>query len=1054
MPAPGALVLDPAQAAVLADRSPVLRVLGGPGTGKTTVVVEMAAQRVRSGALSADQVLALAPTRLAAAALRQAVTARIGGTVTEPLARTPQAFGFAVLRREAALRGLPPPRLLSGPEQDAVLRELLAGHAAAAVTAPDWPEHVREALGTRAFRGQLRDLLMRCAEHGVDAPGLAELGRTHNRLEWAAAARVLDEYDQVTALSRPGAYDPAWILTATADLLTEDPVALARLREQLRLIVVDDAQELTYAAVRLLSVLAHPGLQVVAVGDPDSAVQTFRGADPRLLWWPGWPALRDAPTRVLDTAYGMPQAVHTAAARVSQRIGALGGGVQRGSRPSRPHGRVEVALYRSAAQEGQAIAATLRRAHAHDGIPWSEQAVIVRGRARAQSLRRSLAAAGIPLAPAAADVPVRDEPVVAPLLAMFDLALRWAVDPQARVTPTEAAELLLSPIGGSDAVSLRRLRRHLRRAELDGGGRRSSDELLAELLGDPIRAQLATEGLPEGRPLRRVTQAILAGVRAAPREGSRWAAGVSAEGVLWAIWSELELAGRWRAEALGQGPAARTGSVEADRRAAARADRALDAVIGLFDAAAKFADRLPLAGPDQFLDQVRGEEVAGDTLVARSADTDTVALLTPAGAAGRRWRLVCVAGVQEGVWPDLRLRGSLLGSEHLVDVLTGRAGAGLRAAQAAVRYDETRLLHVALTRASDRVLVSAVRTEDEQPSVFLDLLDPLTDEQPTRPFTSPPTTLSLPALVGALRRDIVGPDQVARVQAARLLVTLAQDGVPGADPSSWWGLLEPPAPRPRREPDQPVPVSPSKVEQFQTCPLQWLLQASGGWGPKSPSAAIGTLVHDVVAALGDVDAASLQAEIDRRWPQLGLAPGWVSEQKRTQAHDMAWRLARYFRSPESADWERVGVELPLSVQVGRAMVSGKVDRLERHTETGALRVVDYKTGSAKTPVKDVPRHPQLGTYQAAVEAGAFAQFGERSAGAALLQVGPKAKTTGPDVQHQPALARDHEPGWANDLLARTADGMGAASFPAIPGTHCDRCPVRTSCPARPEGALG
>ena len=72
----------------------------------------------------------LGVARVAAGDLRERVTARLGGTSTEPLARTHQAFGFGILRQAAALRGDPTPRLLSGPEQDVILRELLAGHAA------------------------------------------------------------------------------------------------------------------------------------------------------------------------------------------------------------------------------------------------------------------------------------------------------------------------------------------------------------------------------------------------------------------------------------------------------------------------------------------------------------------------------------------------------------------------------------------------------------------------------------------------------------------------------------------------------------------------------------------------------------------------------------------------------------------------------------------------------------------------------------------------------------------------------------------------------------
>jgi superfamily I DNA/RNA helicase/RecB family exonuclease len=1101
--------LDPQQQAARADEAPVVRVLGGPGTGRTTLAVEIVVDRVERLGLAPEQCLVLAPTRLAAAGLRQRITARLGRTVTEPLARTAQAFAFAVLRREAALYGDPAPRLLSGPEQDVVLRELLAGHLARPDLAPHWPERVRGALATRGFRGQLRDLLMRSVEHGLDAPGLAQLGVAHDRPEWVAAARVLDEYDQVTALSRPGAYDPAWIATAAADLLDERAEARARLHQQVRLVVVDDAHELTWAAARLLRRVIHPGAQLVLLADPDSAVQTFRGADPRLLWWAQWPALVAAPTHVLLAAYRTPEAIHAVAARVAAHIGAVGGGAQRAGRPVHPGGRVVVAQLRAAAQEAQLVASTLRRAHLHEGVPWSQMAVIVRGRSRGETLRRVLSAAGVPVSTAATDLPVRDEVAVRPLLVLLELALRGALHPAARVTPDEAAALLLSPIGGADAVSLRRLRRHLRRQALDGalalhpgdphpgdphpgdlhpgdprhgdlhpgdprhgdlhpGDPRhgdqprvaTSDELLAALLTDPARAELATAGLAEGEPLRRLSRAVRAGVRAAPRraDGTGWAPGVSAETVLWEIWSALELAGPWRADALrlGRRRPGRSPSVGAAR--AARAGRDLDAVLGLFDAAARFADRLPMAGPDQFLDHIRGEEVPGDTLLQRAPTGGTVELLTPAAAAGRQWQVVCVAGVQEGVWPDLRLRGSLLATEHLVDIVTGRSAGEVgspgayRAAQAAVRHDETRLLHVAVTRAQQTLLVTAVRSDDEQPSGYLDVLDPLPDGQPARPFAEVGRPLTLAGLVGQLRRDLASPDRVTRARSARVLALLADEGVPGADPAQWWGAVPAPAPRPRRPDDAPVRVSPSKIEQFARCQLQWLLLASGGSGPSAPAARIGTLVHDVVAELGDVDERALVAEIDRRWPQLGLPPGWVSDRRRDEAHDMVARLARYFPAAAAAGWERVGVELPLAATLGRAEVTGKVDRLERRAADAALRVVDYKTGATKTPVAQVATHPQLAAYQAAVEAGAFAEHGSVSAGAALLQIGKNARTTGPDLQEQPPLRVADDPGWAAALVEQTAAGMGGAGFVASPGPYCDRCPVRTSCPTRPEGA--
>jgi len=1049
--------LDADQLGVLAHRGPLLRVLGAPGTGKTTTAIELVVDRVVRGRLEPDRCLLLTSTRVAAGSLRERVTARLSRTSTEALARTHQAFGFGILRREAALRGDPAPRLLSGPEQDVLLRDLLEGHRRGDAPRPPWPEHLDVALDKRGFRAELRDLLMRAVEHGLEAPDLDRLGRQLDRSEWVAAAQVLQEYDQVTAFSRPGSYDPAWILTAAADLLEDDPSALDRLREQVWLVVVDDAQELTSAAARLLRVVVGPGVELVLVGDPDAAVQTFRGADPRLLAT-GWtdlaqlpPDVGAPPTLVLGTAYRQPERLAQVSRAITTRIGALGGGIQRGAATTRDGGDVEVALLRAPSQEAAHIASRLRRAHLLDGMPWGDMAVIVRGQGRDATLRRILMAQGVPVAAATAEVPVRDEVAVRPLLALLECALTVALEPGHQISTEQAVDLVLSPLGECDAVGLRRLRRLLRREELDLGGGRTSDELLAAVLLEPGHA--ASFGY-DGAPVRRLSTAISAGLDAAHAvevDGSRtWAPGVTAETVLWAIWQGLAVADRWRTVALQGG------------QRGARADRDLDAVVALFDAAAKFVDRLPASGPDQFLEHIRGQDVPGDTLAGRAQTGEAVEVLTPAAAAGRQWRHVVVAGVQEGVWPDLRLRGSLLGSEDLVAVVTGR-GTSFRAAQAAVRYDETRLFLVAVSRASERLLVTAVRSEDDQPSVYLDLVAPPGPEAAvdgsTRPdqlddelrqFTEVSRPMTLPALVADLRRRLVIGDLSTAAAASTALERLAAEGVQGADPKRWWAHTPLSDERPLRLPEQQIRVSPSKVETFASCGLRWLLTTVGGDSPSQGSANIGTLIHDIAHELGDdVDESTLIAEVERRWGRLGLPPGWTTDRQRDLARDMVRRLSEYYELARASAWEKVGSELHVRVDVGRATLVGRVDRLERDP-AGRLRVLDYKTGSSRVGKDKLARHPQLATYQVATEHGAFGEEGTQSAGAALLQLGKAANKSNPP-QEQPALAEAEEPGWAEQLVADTAEGMGGAGFVAVVGEWCKFCPVRASCPAQPEG---
>ncbi|MDV3221058.1 ATP-dependent DNA helicase [Intrasporangium sp.] len=1034
--------LDDSQQQALDSTAAVLRVLGGPGTGKSTLAVELVVDAVSDGA-RADECLVVAATRSAAGALRQRVTARLGGTSTQPLARTWQALGFGILRAEAALRGGAVPRLLNGPEQDAILRDLLAGHAAGDAPGPEWPESVRGALGTRGFRNELRDLLMRAVEHGQGPDELHRLGVEHDRPEWVAAAVVLREYDEVTALGRHGAYDPAWVLTAAADLLEDDQSALARLHERLRLVVVDDAHEMTSAAARLLRVITPGGPRVVLLGDPDSAVQTFRGADPRFLasnWEALGAATGEAPdheTLVLRRGHRLPAAVAAVADRVSRRIGALGGGDQRRCVPTPSAGQVDVALLRSVAQETSHIASVLRRAHLVEGIPWTDMAVVVRGSARAMTLRRALAQAGVPVTAATAEAPVRDETAVRPLLALLEESVAIARDPGHVLDPVRAADLILSPLGGSDTVGLRRLRRLLRQEELAEGGSRSSDELLSALVREP---SWATRLGGTGRPASRIASALAAGVAAAQAGADgRWASGVTAESVLWAIWQGAGVAEPWRRQALAGGSAGQ------------RADRDLDAVLALFDAAGSFVDRLPTAGPDTFVEHILGQDVPGDTLLVGGQAGAQVSLVTPQTAAGREWRIVVVAGVQEGVWPDLRLRGSVLGSEDLVDVVTQRPS-GFRAAQAAVRYDETRLFHVAVTRSTERLLVTAVGNEDEQPSVYLDLVDPpegvrMADE--VRPHTDVSRTMSLAGLVGELRREVVSPDPGVAEPALALLAAAARAGVRGADPRGWWALRDVSTDRPVRREGEPVHVSPSKVTYFSECGLRWFLTSVGGEGVSLGAASVGTFVHDIIAELPDAPLEVLAAEVDARWGRLGLPSGWVTDRTHREALDMVARYVSY-RESVAKDWEAVGIETEFRVRVGRAVVAGRVDRIERDRD-GRLRIVDLKTGTSKPTKVELERHGQLGAYQVAVEADGFPALGSQSAGAALVFIG-KGGLAGrrPAVLAQPALSESAEPTWARALVEETADGMAGATFVASQG-NCRTCPVKSSCPVQPEG---
>jgi superfamily I DNA/RNA helicase/RecB family exonuclease len=1022
-PSVAAPALDGVQRVVAEHSAGPLLVLAGPGTGKTTTLVESVVARIDAGA-DPERILVLTFGRKAANELRERITGRLGRTTAEPLARTFHSYAFGVLRRIAADHGEPAPRLLSGPEQDLLIRELLAGDADG--HGVGWPEELRPALRTRGFAAELRDLLLRAYERGVDPVQLDAWGWHHGRADWQAAARFMEQYADVTELrdaSSAGgvAYDPAELIRATVAQLKRDPRLLSMERERCAHVFVDEYQDTDPAQEELLQLLCGGGRFMVAVGDPDQSIYAFRGSDVECIrrFPDRFPTVtrEPAPTVALGVSRRCGPELLAASRRVALRLrgpnrhrvlAPVGGAVP---------GEVEAHVLGSPSQEAAYVAHRLREAHLLDGVPWSAMAVVVRSTSQQLStVRRAMVHAGVPVGVAGEELPLVEQPGVAPLLQVLECALR----PDS-LDEDIAVALLTSPLGGADTLSLRRLRQELRRVAALAGDPRGSGALLVEALQD--RAELAGAEERWAQPAVRVAGLIAAARAAAEAPGS------TVENVLWAVWTRSGLAERWQ-----------QASADGGMRGAA-ADRDLDAVVAFFDAAARFVDRLPGAGPEIFLDHIHGQHIAADSLAPAAEHGEVVRILTAHAAKGLEWDVVVVAGVQEGLWPDLRLRGSVLGSEDLVDLAADRELA--RAGQLSQLLDEERrLFYVAVTRARRQLVVTAVDGEDgDQPSRFLDELDPRPEAEP-RPLTPVPRTLTLAGLVAELRGVLLDPGapEPRRRAAAAQLAELAEARVPGADPLHWWGLLPLSDDRPLRAPDEDVKVSPSKVEQFSRCALRWMLEGAGGAGPSSTSQGIGTLVHDVAATVTEPDLARLRAELDAGWASLDLDSAWYAAKQRERAMEMVRKLVDWLKGNPR---RLVAVEREFQVKVGRAWLRGRVDRLEADP-AGRLVVVDLKTGTAAPKDAELGEHPQLGVYQLAIERGAFAGEGTEPGGASLVQLGTSAKKH--KEQLQAALTESEDPSWAERLVLDTAEGMAGSAFAAVEHQHCRICPVRTSCP--------
>jgi superfamily I DNA/RNA helicase/RecB family exonuclease len=1038
--------LDAVQAAAVAARGAVL-LLGAPGTGRTTTVVAWAAARLGRGGGGA---LVLAPTRAAAGRVGDLLARAVTGILPGPVARTPHSLAWAVLREHAAREGVAPPRLVTGGEADLLVADLLAGHEATG-TDP-WPPAVPAATRrTRAFRDDLRELWSRVVERGLGPDELAALGRRHDRPEWRAAAALLRERSDVAGLRGDNAWDPAEIVDEAAALVRADPSLAEWARARVGALAVDDAHDLTAAGWRLVTAIVPPGGDVLVAGDPDLATQGFRGGSPEALVAAAdalTPAGGDVTRLVLPTSWRQDGAPAAVARAVAQRIGVVTAAHRSPDPPGNGGpGRGTVRTFTCPDPTSEAAtAAALLRAHRHDPadpLPWDAMAVVVRSQAAVRRVRLACRHAGVPVVTPGGGRPLRDEPAAAALL-----RAATAAGDVGRLDGETVRNLACGPFGGGDAVRWRRLVRAVRPGALPGEG-------AAEVAG-AVRAMLDPSGAPgpgpagrrapwpevppdAWRPVARVVRALRPAVPdpASPRSPS-------AVETLWAVWSATGLAEEWRARALGGGPGA------------ASADADLDAVTALFRAAEHLVERLGPVPVAELAARVSGTEVRDDDLTAAGDTGPAVTVTTPAGASGREWDLVVVAGVQEGAWPDLRVRGSVLRTPDLVDLLDGRGAAGDH--RAATLDDELRLFHVAVTRARRHLVVTAVDGDEQRPSRLFSLAaDHGTGEARVPP--APAWHGHRPdGVVALLRRAVLGrpagpavpglPGPPDPGTAARLLGRLAAAGVPGAHPDSWEWWRPGTDPGPRHESPADVRVSPSQVERVHTCPLQWYLGRVAVGTPLEPGRVLGTLVHEAAQRHPTGSPAELStrllAEVEAGWDRLGLVTPWVDARERERARRMVERLATW-AGGRGDDVVDVLTEVEVDAVVDGVRVRGAVDRVERLAD-GRVRLVDLKTGAPGTKAQAV-ENLQLAVYQLALQLGGTGRpmaVGE----AVLVHVGGPPTTAVERVQ--PGLtgaARDR----AAAAVTSAAAVMAGSSFPARPGTHCERCSVRTGCPTAAEG---
>lgn len=1071
----------------LEDLAHVTLVAGAPRSGKTEFALDMLiAAMKRYG--DANAVMTVSGRQIADMLGDRAIRELSAVSQARPVT-TLSAVAFRLLTAARSAQGKPLPKLLNGAEQDVIIRKVLASHVEhrqhgdecdtcdllrVYFAVSEWSGLVADD-STDAFANQLRDMLARMNEIGAKPElenmliaraasrnGELDARRERLRTQWRLAFALREEYNAAIRAAYSGEYR-----LDASQLMIDATEAVSDIRDAdiPNMLIVDDFQDATLAGFALLEALHNRGTRLLLVGNPDEAVQTFRGSYPEYLFNEAqsrmgarlerienlYAACENDGAQTIRNASNR-QSVHDdyrtlVATRVSLSIASteptdvplperpgkmrnIPGAMPIEALPSGntdacvmpADGSVETALYRSSSEELDDVVWKIKTEHLQRFREWNDMAVITHDNATVRAFGERLRADGVPVRYSSVTRPLKDEPFVQGLFALIELAelkrrtiAASGMDPQAAGSyiRSRVASIMASPlitVGGDRQHE----GRPARLASVESAMHALAS--LAEIVGDDeIRAQdsanMAKTDVEQQSSLLRLMadwHEYMAKCHAISDEGQHDGGHdgdqndpvfdmdalyvlllegntdrvidtiasvtgsdpqVKAFASLWKVLdktceAEHKLVLRepqyvldcaWRA----CGKAEIWQRVALEHSAAGRAanDR-LDAAMRLFNYASggessgEFAARTIEA----FMEQVRSLTIEADSLAHTAPIDQAVTLTTPAGAAGRHWNLVFLPSLQQGQWPNLTPRNTLFGGEELADVMlhgelsdTVTTSTGKRDAQlAAVLASEQKSFLVALTRADECAVMSAVLNDDHVPSDFLygyvpEWFDRDRDaDMERREYAAIGSQGDYAGLESDPRGLIAAARSVLAMEpsnspkardAAETLALLASRGIRAADPDCW-PFVEEPVSLAERETIQDgktrqsdvVTLSPSAVDNLWACPVCWMLENRFS-GPRMGSVAtnFGSLIHTVAqkateagldmpeqhTAISDMDnidviTEQMYAEYERLRGDLnGItdpAQRYQALKKDEQAKDALRNIATYFVQSNHGDY--------------------------------------------------------------------------------------------------------------------------------------------------------